>query len=160
MPTPPYRLSTDQVRVTAFAPHGRIEVWAEGAFVYYEATGPFNREVIDCLAVAQRDFLLAHPMPGSWASLGVMHHSALIGEEALERYQELMSSPKPAAMAPVATAFVMGAEVEGRSLMAPLYERVYARIGRPFRVFPDLASAQAWLQQQLALADAPPGTAP
>ncbi len=160
MHPPRDRLCTDQFRVTCFAPHGRVEVWSDQAFVYYEATGPFNREAVDCLAAAQRDFLLAHPMPGPWASLGVMHHSAVIGEEALERYRELMSSPKPPGLTPVATAFVMGEDVEGHRLMAPLYERIYAHIQRPFRVFSELAAAQNWLRQQLAQAAAAPPSPP
>lgn len=146
---PTERLSTDDIHTTGFRPHGRVVVWSETGLVYYEATGPFNREVVDRLAIAQRDFLKEHTPAVPWGSIGIMRVSALMSEDALARYQELMSSPKPAPMVPVATAFVMGEDVEGRRLMAPLYARVYGAIARPFAVFDTLPAAQAWVRERV-----------
>ena len=56
-----------------------------------------------------------------------------------------MQSPKPANLEPVATAFVMGPEVEGGKIMAPHFERVYTLIQRPFRICTTMEEAQAWV---------------
>jgi hypothetical protein len=69
----------------------------------------------------------------------------------MERYAELMHLPKPAELTPIATAFVMGPDVEGGKLMAPHFGKIYAAIHRPFQVFQTEAEARAWAQRRLDL---------
>ena len=144
-PTPSV-ISTTQVDATRFRPHGRVDMWMENGVLQYEATGPFNAEVFDCMAVAQMEFLLAlPPILGPWASICTLRNSAMCPREAIQRYTQLMQSPKPANLEPVATAFVMGPEVEGGKIMAPHFERVYTLIQRPFRICTTMEEAQAWV---------------
>lgn len=144
-PTPSV-ISTTQVDATRFRPHGRVDMWMENGVLQYEATGPFNAEVFDCMAVAQMEFLTSlPPFSGRWASICTLRNSAMCPREAIQRYTQLMQSPKPANLEPVATAFVMGPEVEGGKIMAPHFERVYTLIQRPFRICATMEEAQAWV---------------
>lgn len=141
--------STTQVTGTHFRPHGRVDIWMENEVLLYEATGPFNAEVFDCLAVAQRDYLLSLPLNGPWASMCILRNSAMATPDGVQRYTELMQSPKPPNLEPVATAFVIGPEIEGGRIMAGHFTRVYTLIKRPFRICETKEEAQQWLDSVL-----------
>jgi hypothetical protein len=146
---PPGKTSTANVQTGKFAQHGLVELWMSDNIVYYEATGPFNTELVDSLAIAQRDFLLQKRPSGAWASIGILRVSALSSPDGIARYHAIMAAPKPDNMVPLATAFVIDPTVEGHIIMAPHYARIYQQINRPFRIFEQLADAQAWAQQML-----------
>lgn len=122
----------------------------EANTLLYEATGPFNEEVFELLAVAQTDFLTTLHIEGPWASICTLRNSAMCTPEGLQRYTDLMQSPKPANLAPVATAFVIGPEIEGGNLMTPHFASIYASIGRPFKTFETMAAAQVWAQSMIS----------
>ncbi len=144
------RTSTTQVAATRFRAHGRVDMWMEASTLMYEATGPFNEEVFELLAVAQMDVLAKLSINGPWASICTVRNSAMCTPQGLQRYTELMQAPKPRQMEPVATAFVMGPEVEGGRLMTPHFASIYASINRPFQTFETMADAQAWTQSVIA----------
>jgi hypothetical protein len=146
--------STTKVKTSQFTPHGVVELWMEGSLMHYQATGPFNTELVDCLAIAQRDYLLATQPTGAWASVCTVVGNAMSSPEGVARYAEIMSAPKPANMIPVATAFVIAPGVEGGRIMAPLFTKVFANIGRPFKIFETMADAQIWAQAMIDEADA------
>lgn len=141
--------STTQVAGTRFRPHGRVDMWMENDVLHYESTGPFNAEVFECLAVTQRDFLLSLPLNGPWASICTLRNSAITTPDGIQRYTELMQSPKPPALEPVATAFVVGPEVEGGRIMATHFVRIYTLIQRPFRIFDTMEEAQQWVHSMI-----------
>lgn len=92
----PIHKSTADVVLSRFAPHGRVEMRFEGDILYYDATGPFNKELVESLAVAQRDLLTTANHHGPWVSLSIMRGSLMASPEAFARYSELMHSPRPA----------------------------------------------------------------
>lgn len=140
--TPP-KSSTTQVKVTPFAPHGQVDIWMEGNLHHYEATGPFNKELVDCLAVAQSDFLQALKPAAPWVSICTVKTSALATPDGLQRYAELIRKTPPD-LIPAATAYVIGPEVEGGQLMAAHFAKIFADVGRPFQTFVTMAEAQHW----------------
>jgi hypothetical protein len=142
-------LRTSQFNSTAFSPHGEVALWFEDQILYYDATGPLNTEVIECLALAQMEFLKQIEPQGPWGSIAVCKVSAMMGPECLARYEAMMSTPKPAGKAPVATAFVMGPGVDGYRLMAPHFARIYAGIGRPFCAVETLEEGRQWVYSQI-----------
>ncbi len=150
----PIKSSTTQLKVTQFAPHGQVDIWMEGNVLHYESTGPFNKELADCLAVAQSNFLQALKPTGQWASICTVKKSALATPDALQRYAELIRQAPPE-FSPVATAYVIAPEVEGGQLMTPHFARVFADAGRPFQTFETLADAQDWAQAMIRKASAP-----
>lgn len=141
--------STTQVAGARFRPHGRVDMWMEDDVLQYEATGPFNAEVVDCLAITQRDYLLSLVIDGPWASIGILRNSAMMTPDGIQRYSELMQSPKPAHLEPVATAFVVGPEIEGGKIMTPHFERIYRLIQRPFRIVNTMEEAQQWVRSMV-----------
>lgn len=141
--------STTQVPGARFRPHGRVDMWMEDDVLQYEATGPFNAEVFDCLAITQRDYLLSLSIDGPWASVCTMRSSAMMTPDGIQRYSELMQSPKPAHLEPVATAFVVGPEIEGGKIMTPHFERIYRLIQRPFRIVNTMEEAQQWVRSMV-----------
>jgi hypothetical protein len=151
--TTPPKSSTKLVKTAQFTPHGVVDIWMDGQLMHYEATGPFNVELVDCLAIAQRDYLLASRPEGAWVSVCTVLRSAMASPESIARYAAVMAAPKPENMVPCATAFVIAPEVEGGDIMAPHFAKIYENIGRPFTVFDNLAAAQVWADNWLAHAD-------
>lgn len=147
------RSSTSQVPTGKFKAHGQVDIRMEGDLLHYIATGPFNKELLDCLAVAQLNFLQTALPTGAWVSICTMQESAVTSPEGLARYNEIMQTPKPAGLTPVATAFVIGPEVEGGKLMAPHYAKIYTDIGRPFQTFVTMAEARTWAQDMIDLSN-------
>lgn len=142
--------STADVVAPGFKPHGRVDMWMENDVLQYEATGPFNAEVFDRLAVAQGNFLKSLTFTGPWASICTVRQSAMATPEAIQRYTDLMQRPKPQSFEPLATAFVVGEEVEGAKIMAPHFERVYSLINRPFKIFQTMEQAKQWVCPMIA----------
>jgi hypothetical protein len=148
-PNRPFSSSTNQVQVSRFAAHGLIEIGMKGDILYYTATGPFNEELFDRFAIAQASYLstLQHPTP--WVSIATFLDCALFTPEAIARYTAVMQSPKPHGLAPVATAFVIGPDVEGGKIMAPHFRKIYDSIQRPFTIVSTLEDAQSWARSML-----------
>ena len=140
------KINTKEVAVNGFAPHGVIEISMDGDVMHYECTGPFNRELFDAMAVAQMAFLANLKHPGPWASIAIGRESVMASLDGIERYAELMKTKLPPELTAVATAFVMGPDVEGSTIMGPHFARIYAEIGRPFKIFPTLTEAIQWAQ--------------
>lgn len=113
--------------------------------VYYEASGPFNRELIDALAATQKNFFEKITPPKVWASIGVLKGSVMMGLDALARYEEVLGAPKPTAFIPCATAFVFGPDVEGGSIITPHFRRIFSRLGRPMEIFQTTSEAVGWV---------------
>ena len=144
--TKPPKRSTADLQTSQFNAHGLVNIWQDGAIIHYDATGPFNAELVDLLAIAQRDFLEVAKPSGLWASIGTMHGSAMTSPEGIARYAAILSVPKPASMTPAATAFVMGPEVEGYRIMSQHYTGIFEAMGRPFQIFDTLEEAKAWVR--------------
>ena len=147
---PPPKSSTTHINAPGFKAHGRVDLWMDNDVLHYEATGPFNAEVFDQLAVAQGNFLKSLTFSGPWASICTMRVSAMATPEAIERYTALMRKPKPEGFEPVATAFVIAPDIEGCKIMAPHFERVYQLIARPFRIVSTMEQAQQWVHTKIA----------
>ena len=153
-------LRASQFQSSAFSPHGEVTLWFENQILYYEAVGPLNTEVIEGLALAQMEFLQQFEPQGPWGSIAVCKVSAMMGPECLARYGAMMSTPKPAGKTPVATAFVMGPDVDGHRLMAPLFAKIYAGIGRPFRTVETLEKGRQWVRAHIEEAQSGAPAAP
>ncbi|MDZ7938265.1 MAG: hypothetical protein U5M53_08300 [Rhodoferax sp.] len=149
----PPKSSTKKVKASQFTAHGVVEIWMDGPLMHYEATGPFNVELVDCLAIAQRDYLLASRPSGAWVSVCTVRRNAMASPDSIARYAAIMAAPKPDNMVPCATAFVIAPEVEGGAIMAPHFTKIYDDIGRPFQVFDNLAAAQVWANSWLSRCD-------
>ena len=142
------RHSTTLVNALPFTAHGKVDIWAEGDLHLYEATGPFNKEVVDGLALAQAAFLQTLQPTRPWVSICIVRASALATPDGLQRYGELIRQA-PAHFTALATAFVIGPEVEGGRLMGSRFARVFEEAGRPYATFETLDEARLWARSRL-----------
>lgn len=130
----------------AFAPHGQIDCWREEHMLHFRAAGPFNRELFDDFARAQRELFLVDPPIVPWGSVVTITGSALATQDGLACLEEHLRSRKPKRMEARAVAYVMGPKVEGRIIMTPVFRRIYQAINQPFEVFDDARVARGWVQ--------------
>lgn len=140
---------------SGFRPHGAIEFWAEGSVIRIAAEGPFNREAVQAVGLAMHDLFASVPIGQRFADILEFRGSLLASPDALTSFGDFLRAMSAAKTAPVAVAFVVAADVEGRSLMLPIYAKLYAEHGREFAAFETLAEAQAWLRERLAPAGLP-----
>lgn len=146
----PKKRNIETYATSGFRPHGRVEFWAEGSVVRIEAEGPFNREAVQAVGLAMRDLFATMPPGQRFADVLEFRGSLLASPDALAAFADFLRAMSVAKTAPVAVAYVVGAEVEGRSLMLPIFAQLYAEHGRQFAAFLTHEEAGAWLRERLA----------
>lgn len=137
--------STGQVAISRFRQHGCVEYDPQGRLLFTTATGPFNAELIAAL----RELALA-TFPdmatlGTWAQYVSFHESAMASAEVLTGLAELLKHLVKLGVAPTVTAFVLPPEVEGASLMVPLWAKCYEAADMRFAAFEQSKDAVAWI---------------
>lgn len=133
-----------------FRPHGRTEMWAEGAIVHVLAEGPFNREGID--AFSQEMLALYRRLPSGSRFVHITEvRGAMLGTpDAWERLSEHLATGLKLGIPLLGTAWVAAADVDGRTLMLPRAEQVFAQAGRRFAAFETMEEAELWARRLLA----------
>lgn len=129
-----------------FKPHGRVQMWVEGPVVYMVAEGPFNEEFVKAFLQAREELFRTSPPASPHAHLLQVRGSIMASPQMLAVYAQMVAQLK---RLPVATAWVVGPEVEGREFILPMFERIHLRLGRNFRSFENLAEAEVWARGQL-----------
>lgn len=137
--------------MTRFQPHGRITAHIAGPILSFETEGPFNAEVIDALLRAYRPLLVELTGRGAYGHVTVFRGSMLATPDALEALGMLLAEWHNHGIMPAANAYVADASVEGRGVMMPVYEKLFAGPA-PFRAFHSVEEAEAWIADVLASA--------
>ncbi|WP_028453320.1 hypothetical protein [Chitinilyticum aquatile] len=135
-----------------FAPHGHVEIWAEGQLLRYQATGPFNLELLQALDAADRGLMAATAAQGPFAILAEFAGSIAATPDALAALEASLAAQNAAGLASAAVAFVVDPDAEGAVLMRSIIADIYARQGLPFGWFGTLDDARGWLAAQMAAA--------
>lgn len=117
--------------------------------VRLDADGPFNKEVVIALGTTWRSLFAELPRRGAFASITVVRHSVLISQEVLDALGDFLRANTEAGQDAGAVAFVVAPDVEGRSLMLPMFAETYAAAGRRFAAFATEAEAEAWVRDRL-----------
>ncbi|MBE9610381.1 hypothetical protein [Chitinilyticum piscinae] len=133
-----------------FAAHGHVEVWAEGQLLRYQATGPFNLELLQALDAADRGLMAATAAQGPFAILAEFAGSIAATPEALAALEGSLAAQNEAGLATVAVAYVVDPQAEGAEVMRSIIDAIYARQQLRFGWFQDLTSAQRWLTDCLS----------
>jgi hypothetical protein len=68
----------------------------------------------------------------------------------MSAFGEFLARMSAAKTAPVAVAYIVGKEAEGRDLMLPIFTRIYAQHQRRFAALETEAAALDWVRNQLA----------
>jgi hypothetical protein len=153
---PGTKRSTNEFAAGPFRPHGSVEVWTEGNVVRLDAVGPFNKELVVALGATWTSLLAELPLHGPFASITVVRQSVVISQEVLDAISQFLHANAKAGQGAGAVAFVVAPDVEGRSLMLPMFARTYAAAGRQFAAFTTEAEAEAWVRATLQKSPAPP----
>ena len=141
--------STDEVTHMRFRPHGRIEVFIDGQIVRYIARGPFTEELIAAYAQIHAPIVQEMAAKTPWADLTIFRESALTNEKSLADYTEYLTTLATQGHAPCATAFVMGPDVKGATVMGNRYANCYQAAGLVFKAFDRWNDAESWVEQEL-----------
>ncbi|MGL6289430.1 MAG: hypothetical protein ACRC2H_01930 [Silanimonas sp.] len=133
-----------------FRAHGQTTVWAEGAMVHVSAEGPFNREGADAFSQKMVELYRQLPAGMRFVNLTEFQVTMMATPDAWERLASHLQRINESGLPLVATAWVIGPEVEGRGLFAPRGEALFQELGRVFAVFETMADAEAWARERLA----------
>jgi hypothetical protein len=141
--------NTDQFAAGQFRPHGRVDIWAEGNVMRLDAIGPFNKEVVIALGATWNSLFDDMPVHGPFANIITLRRSVVVSQEVLDAFGEFLHANNRAGRGASAVAFVVAPDVEGRSLMLPMFAATYAAAGREFAAFATDAEADVWVRAKL-----------
>ena len=136
-----------------FRPHGHIDVWREPPFVRLDAVGPFNVELLARYAADMDAVYRAAAADGPYVSLVRVTHSILMSPDALQALAASVKKVHAAGYGSVGVAYIVAADVEGRDVMLPRFEKkVYTPASTPMMLFDDEAPARTWALAHLTQA--------
>ena len=132
-----------------FSAHGKAHLqYGDDSIVVLFVEGPWNMELVSSVhATMSQNPMLNSGMP--WGFMIVVSKSTLFGQQALHRIQEAVRKEAQNS-GRVATAWVIGPDVEGANLMASVIKGIYAGI-QPVEIFRSMGAARDWLNDQVAI---------
>lgn len=133
-----------------FPPHGHSEFRTDGAIIRISVEGPFNVEGVDAFGRKMLGLFAGIPSGQAVVTLAEIRGTLLSPPDAWARLEAHTARVQTGPHRILGTAWVVGPDVAGRSLMIPRARRMYAEAGRTFEVFTDPASAEAWARERLA----------
>lgn len=150
LPQPSRAGSTAAGVQAAFRPHGKTQMWSDGAMVHVIAEGPFNREGIDAFSNEMVRLYRQLPVGMRFVNVTEVRHTLLGTPDAWELLGEHLLRINRSGLPLVATAWVVADDVEGRSLLLPRAEALFAAAARSFEVFATLPAAETWARSRLS----------
>lgn len=137
---------------SAFPPHGAVDPAGNpgtgSRVIYIDATGPFNREMVDRIREIYTPAFRELAPQGPFGHISVFHGSMLATPEAFAAFAALLAEWKAMGILPTASAYVVGPDVEGRVFVEAHYRRAWE--GGPFEIFDRRDDAEAWIARMLA----------
>lgn len=133
---------------TRFTPHGEFKAYVDGRIIVSEVTGPWNRELV--LTWANEMFVYGKQLSasGPYVGIAVIRESMLCPPDALDALRNAISYGTKK-LGCVGNILVAAADVEGRKLLLPSYEKLYDD-ATPHRIYYDFDKARAWALELLA----------
>lgn len=132
-----------------FSPSGEQSSWIEGRILVSRVRGMWNIEQHRRANAEVAPLVAELEARGAWASLVVMEDTLLTSLEVLEAGRAAVASGALVHLR--ALAWVIGEEIEGRSVLTPRYRHLYDGV-LPSAVFETVEDGAAWLRAQLAAA--------
>lgn len=144
-----YGMKTGHVSLPGFLPHGEANfLYAEDDLLVIHATGPFNREFMERLAVTETSMLETMSRHhAQWYALVTIFNSLMMTPDALSRYIDFRRAMHARKLGPRAIAFILDPQVEGGEIMYPHLSKLYTECGIAFAEFAHEDEARGWLQQ-------------
>lgn len=133
-------------------------MWADGAIVHVVAEGPFNLEGVELFSRRMQALYRELPEGRPFVNLTELRHTLLATPDAWAKLETHLRRISASGLPLIGTAWIVAPEIEGRSLLLPLVERLFGQAGRVFKVFETMDAAQAWGQELLRACNAAPGS--
>ncbi len=149
-------LNPEHIRATdfpsgQFKSHGDFDMVATDRVLRTKASGPFNEEMAIAADKARRLVFARYANGSPFAVITTVRDSVMCPPATLALTGRLLKGLVTDGLPlPVAVAWVIPDEVEGKSVMAPLYARAFADAGIPFRVLDASAEAEHWVAEVFA----------
>ena len=140
------RHSTDEFAASSFRPHGRIDSNVEERILIQRAKGPFNEQIISALRVVHKSALDSLSNTGPWGAIFQIEESALSTFPMLHGLTEYLSLQVKNGSASVATAIVIGDDVDGASMMAHHYVKAWSDAGIRCKYFQKFEDGKFWIE--------------
>ena len=133
-----------------FKPHGASQITVSGAVLTVHMYGHWNLEMRSQAAQEMLQHAHALNATGPWGVINLLHDTVIYSEEVyVQTRQDYAYRTKDSRLR--AVAFVIEPGLEGAALMRPRFETLLQGLVKA-SVFADLASAQAWMTDQLQAA--------
>lgn len=143
-------MSSPERPTPLFRPHGHIESHRSGRVVRTHAHGPFNAESVRGYGLLLAELTAELPEGCPFVVIATMSGSILATPEAWETLEAGVRRRQGGSHRQLGSAWVIGAEVEGRNLFVPRARALYESAGIGFGAFDDAAAAEAWADALLA----------
>lgn len=128
---------------------GNVTAHIANRVLCFESTGPFDGELVEAVVRTYEPLIQRLADGGHFAHISVFHRSMIGTPDTLTALDQLLGEWRKSGLSPVANAYVAAPDVEGRSIMMPMFAKVFDGFGL-FREFVDLAEAEAWVTAELA----------
>ncbi len=145
---PPHPPSRPRPSSDLFVPHGQADFRIEGSRLLGAAEGPFNLELAQEVQWRVLEWCRRLHAQGRFDHCCEFRVSVMATPEALVQLSRMLQAVAAEGMAPARTAYVFPPELEGGSLVAPMFLRAFAAVGMPMRIFASRAEALDWLDQE------------
>ncbi|MES2071872.1 MAG: hypothetical protein V4488_16065 [Pseudomonadota bacterium] len=139
------KASTDEIFISNFRSHGRVDIRIENHILYSDAYGPFNAELIHALVRTQQTLIAKAGLSGPLGEVIRISNSALAGRDVVDIFKQAMQQMQQGGRSRVGAAYLVAEDVEGASIMLPAILAAYAKIGMPCRAFDSMQDAENWV---------------
>lgn len=137
--------STDDFLTQTFRPHGRVESTAIGRIFVQHAKGPFNEQIVDAMKAVHGKTLSTLNSAGPWGAIFWIEDSALTNILMLKHLTTYLKNQKKSGSKSVGTAVVIGEDVEGCNMMAPLFVKAWTDADIVSKHFKTLEEGSGWV---------------
>jgi hypothetical protein len=132
-----------------FAPHGQAVVRWDDGVLQVEVSGPFNLEGVHLLTRTMLEGYRGLPAGTPVVNVCEMRGTLVYTPEAWEALRATIRATGTSGMRVLATAWIVGADVEGAGLLLPRARALFADAGRCFEVFGERQTAETWARRRL-----------
>lgn len=144
-------ISSSEFSSATYPPHGEFRLRMEGSLALYEATGPFNLQAIQGLALA-REALLATLCPNDRIAVVVhFHQSAVMTPDAFSAWETGLRQLAIGRVVIAGVCWVAQEDVEGFHFLLSRYRTIFDAAQLPFHACSDRSAGMHWAWEQLAL---------
>lgn len=130
----------------SFRAHGNFDAHIEDDVYICSVRGPLNLEGIIALGKARRACFAQVKYSETIPTIVVLSNSMLMSPEAFSVYAENLKRDLESKKSTLVMAYVVPNDIEGRTIMMPLFSKIFAENNITWQIFEDVEEAKVWIQ--------------